>query len=160
MGSLSTFGTIFNFSHLAYAAKVKFRQLQSMYRPGKLSLEQIFLQTVTREDVPSQMLNMAAKFDINEHDIARPNWRAVWTVENCNSCWAGLHCFRDKENNATESPGIIPKRCPNFAIFQCIATEKHTVEAEKQAVEHEKAAKKELEQYIEEQLNLSRSSRS
>jgi len=42
------------FGHLVYAAKAKFQQLQNIYRPGKLTLEQILARTVTREDVPSK----------------------------------------------------------------------------------------------------------
>lgn len=158
MGNFSIFGKIFNFIHLAHTAEVKFRQLQSIYRPGKLSLEQIFSRTVTREDVPSQMLSMAKNFDISEHDIAYPNWRAAWIVENCNSCWAGQYCFKDRDDNPKEKQGLIEQRCPNIAFYQCIATEKQAVAAKKQAIEEEEAAANELEQHIMEQLKLNRAS--
>jgi len=158
MGHLSIFGKRFSFSNLTYAAKAKFRQLKSIYRPGKLSLEQIFVLTVTRENVRSQVLGMAAKFDINEHDIAYPNWRAAWIVENCNSCWAGKYCFKNRGGNLEKKQGLIEERCPNIAFYQSIAAKKQAVEAEKQIIEQEKTMENELNQHIMEQLKLNRAS--
>lgn len=107
-------------------------------RAGDLTLDEILEQTVTREGVPSQMLNMAKGFDLDKADIAQPNWRAVWIVENCNSCWAGEKCFRNHDGMVKDDAGLISERCPNFAIY-------HSIVAEKQAKQESQEITEEFE---------------
>ncbi len=124
MNMLSFCKTIFNLDYLVHAAKAVFLHVRGIYRPSSLSLKHIFSWNITRSDVPAQMLTMAKKFDLSDDDIAQPNWRATWIVENCNSCWAGKHCFKDSNGAWTEDPGFNEKLCPNYEFYHSIEIEK------------------------------------
>jgi hypothetical protein len=115
---------IFSVDFLAHTVKKFTKHVSGRYRPGTRKMKQVFAMNVSRKDVPTQMLSMAKRFDINEHDINEPNWRAAWIVERCNSCWAGEHCFKDRNGNPNKDPGFNPKRCPNYETYESIAIAK------------------------------------
>lgn len=64
-----------------------------------------------RDAAPSQMLEMAKRFGLDESDIAQPRWRALEIIDTCRHCDVSNACFNylvgDRNEDFTDAS------CPN-----------------------------------------------
>ena len=69
-----------------------------------------------RAGLPSQMLEMAARFGLDQSDIAQPRWRALEILDTCRHCEHSKACF----------DFLIGSRDQDFSEMQCPNAERYT----------------------------------